>query len=97
MKSSSHGIITPQFVDKMQSNNTFLETRIHRLLVGLISFEKGLVIVFVTFLYGVLGQVWYVIVSYPDLCLFLNFDAHVQCMLEMSRCLYSGGNFSKMF
>ena len=37
------------------------------------------------------------IVSYPDFCLFLNFGAHVQYMLEMSRCLYSGGNFSKMF
>ena len=37
-----HGIITPQCVDKMLSNNTFLETRIQRLLHGLIFVEKGL-------------------------------------------------------
>ena len=35
-------IITPQCVDKMLSNNTFLETRIQRLLDGLIFVEKGL-------------------------------------------------------
>ena len=29
--------------------------------------------VFVTFPYGVPGQVWYLIVSIPDLCLPLNF------------------------
>ena len=29
--------------------------------------------VFVTFPYGVLGQVWYSIVSIPDLCLLLYF------------------------
>ena len=29
--------------------------------------------VFVTFTYGVLGQVWYLIVSIPDLCLLLHF------------------------
>ena len=37
-----HGIITPQCVDKMLSNNTFLETRIKWLLDGLIFVEKGL-------------------------------------------------------
>ena len=39
-----HGIITPKCVDKMLSNNTFLETRIQRLLDGfcLFYFEKGL-------------------------------------------------------
>ena len=42
MESSKHGIITPQCVDKMLSNNTFLETRIQRLLDGLIFVEKGL-------------------------------------------------------
>ena len=30
--------------------------------------------VFVTFPYGVLGKVWYLIVSIPDLCLLLSFD-----------------------
>ena len=42
LESSKHGIITPQCVDKMLSNNTFLETRIQRLLDGLIFVEKGL-------------------------------------------------------
>ena len=35
-------IITPQCIDKMLSNNTFLETRIQRLLDGLIFVKKGL-------------------------------------------------------
>ena len=34
--------MTPQCVDKMLSNNIFLETRIQRLLDGLIFVEKGL-------------------------------------------------------
>ena len=42
LESSKHGIITPQCVDKMRSNNTFLETRIQRLHDGLIFVEKGL-------------------------------------------------------
>ena len=42
MESSKHGIITPQCVDKMLLNSTFLETRIQRLLEGLIFVEKGL-------------------------------------------------------
>ena len=33
LESSEHGIITPQCVDKMLSNYTFLETRIHYLMV----------------------------------------------------------------
>ena len=41
-ESSKHGIITPQCVDKMLSNNTFLETRIHRLLDGLFFVVKEL-------------------------------------------------------
>ena len=28
---------------------------------------------FVTFLFGILGQVWYLIVSIPDLCILINF------------------------
>ena len=40
LESSWHGIITPQCVDKMLSNNTFLETRIQRLLDGLIYVKK---------------------------------------------------------
>ena len=31
--------------------------------------------VFVTFPYGLLGQVWYLIVSIPDLCLLTFIDA----------------------
>ena len=42
MESSKHGIITTQCVDKMLSNNTFLETIIQRLLDGLIFVKKGL-------------------------------------------------------
>ena len=42
LESSKHGIITPQCVDKMLLNNTFLETRIQRLLDGLIFVENGL-------------------------------------------------------
>ena len=30
--------------------------------------------VFVTFPYGVSGQVWFLIISIPDICLFLYFD-----------------------
>ena len=48
----------------MLSNNTFLETRIQRLLDGLIFVEIGL-------------------------------GVHVQRMLEMSRGLYTGGNFKE--
>ena len=42
LESSKHGILTPQCVDKMISNNTFLETRIQWLLDVLIFVEKGL-------------------------------------------------------
>ena len=42
MESSKHGILTPQCADKMLSNNAFLDTRIQRLLDGLIFVEKGL-------------------------------------------------------
>ena len=42
LESSKHGIITPQCVDKMLSNYTFLDTRIQPLLDGLIFVEKGL-------------------------------------------------------
>ena len=42
LESSLHDIITPQCVDKMLSNNIFMETRIQRLLDGLIFVEKGL-------------------------------------------------------
>ena len=34
--------------------------------------------VLVTFLYGVLGQVWYLMVSIPDICLILYFDSKVK-------------------
>ena len=42
LESSKHDIITPQCVDKMKSNNIFFETKIQRLLDGLIFVEKGL-------------------------------------------------------
>ena len=42
LESSKHGIITPQCVDKMLSNNTYLETKIQRLLDRLIFVEKVL-------------------------------------------------------
>ena len=42
LESSWHGVITQQCVDNVLSNNTFLETRIQRLLDALIFVEKGL-------------------------------------------------------
>ena len=42
LESYKHGIISPQCVDIMLSNNTFLETRTQRLLDGLIFVEKVL-------------------------------------------------------
>ena len=36
--------------------------------------------VFVTFPYGVLGQMWYLIVSIPDICLLPYFDCNVYQM-----------------
>ena len=36
--------------------------------------------VFVTFPYGVLGQVWHLIVSNPDLCLVLYFSKLCWCV-----------------
>ena len=42
LENSKHGIITHQCVDKILSNNTFLETIIQRLLDGLFFVEKGL-------------------------------------------------------
>ena len=48
----------------MLSNNIFLETRIQRLLDGLIFVKKGL-------------------------------GVHVQCMLKISKGLYTGGNFKQ--
>ena len=42
MDSSQHGIIAPQCVEKILLNNTFLETRIQRLLYGLKFVEKEL-------------------------------------------------------
>ena len=41
LESSWHGIITPQCLNKMLSNNTCLEARNQRLLDGLIFVEKG--------------------------------------------------------
>ena len=42
LESSRHGIITLECLDKMLSNNTILETRIQRLLDGLLFVGKGL-------------------------------------------------------
>ena len=42
LESSQHDNITPQRVDKMLSDNTFLETRIQRLLDSIFFVEKGL-------------------------------------------------------
>ena len=42
MESSEHGIITPQCIDKMLSNNKYLETRIQQLLDGVFFVEKKL-------------------------------------------------------
>ena len=39
-----------------------------------------LIVFFVTFPCGILGQVWYLIVSFPDLCRLSNFNVHVRTM-----------------
>ena len=39
----------------------------------LLAFLNVMSCVFVTFLFGALGQVWYLIVSIPDLCLLPDF------------------------
>ena len=36
--------------------------------------------IFVTFPCCILGQVWYLIVSFPDLCRLSNFNVHVRTM-----------------
>ena len=41
---------------------------------------------FVTFQYGILGQVWYLIVSFPDICLLSYFDL----ILELCRAFPIG-------
>ena len=38
-----------------------------------LSYMCDVFLCFVTFLYGVLGQVWYLILSTPDLCFLLYF------------------------
>ena len=43
--------------------------------------------VIVTFLYGILGQVWYLIVSIPDLCL-LSYFHTVRVVLHISAVLF---------
>ena len=47
--------------------------------------------IFVTFPYGILGQVWYSIVSFPDLCRISYFEnvsiAHFYCfMIALNTC-----------
>ena len=39
-----------------------------------------MILFFVTFPYGVLGQVLYLIVLIPDLCLLPNFDQSLHCL-----------------
>ena len=39
---------------------------------------------FVTFLIGILGQVWYLIVSIPDLCTLTFFESSTELMLTVS-------------
>ena len=36
--------------------------------IDLLALVGDIYCIFVTFLYGILGQVWYLIVSFPDLC-----------------------------
>ena len=40
---------------------------------GLLALVDDVYCIFVTFPCGILGQVWYLIVSFPDLCLLSNF------------------------
>ena len=42
--------------------------------------------IFVTFPCGILGQVWYLIVSFPDLC-HLSYFVHDYNMCKMNYCI----------
>ena len=42
--------------------------------VDLLAFVGDVYCIFVTFPYGILGQVWYLIASFPDLCLLSYFE-----------------------
>ena len=44
--------------------------------------------VLVTFSYGVLGQVWYLIVSIIDLCLFLTFLRNIVLITEINKSTF---------
>ena len=44
--------------------------------------------VFVTFPCGIQGQVWYLIVSFPDLCLLSYFDKLYLCSMYKHESLY---------
>ena len=44
--------------------------------------------VLVTFSYGVLGQVWYLIVSILDLCLFLTFVRNIVLITEIKKSTF---------
>ena len=43
----------------------------------LLALDCGVCCEFVTFCFGILGQVWYLIVSIPDLCTLTYFVGHV--------------------
>ena len=45
--------------------------------------------VFVTFSYGVLGQVWYLIILIPDICLHLYFESFVRTKLSQVTFVYN--------
>ena len=45
-----------------------------RLMAGLLTLVGDVYCICVTFPCGILGQVWYLIVSFPDLCLLFYFQ-----------------------
>ena len=48
---------------------------------------------FVTFPCGILGQVWYLIVSFPDLCRlsYLHFDCYIKCYIFYNKIISDFG------
>ena len=65
---------------------------VHRCLVAtcweradLLALVGDVYCIFVTFPLGILGQVWYLIVSFPDLCLLSYFYGKPKILLKLSK------------
>ena len=65
------------FKFQCSAQGLFLGHLANSILKCYIYFDLMFSCVFVTFPCGVLGQVWYLIVSIPDLCLLTYFDCNI--------------------